>query len=437
LYTFDITSPGGDKLCEGYKILSEDCINGRDVKTITLVDEYEMQLSDSIFAYLMNHSKILDTTSNTLANQVQLTSTRVAPNLESIQNALKYDKKLFHPSTSEFEKVCSLMDKYEIEGTIISKQYGVKGAQDPKEQAVLLGVASTIMPILLNKYPDFLAVDSTGRRNSLNFLNTAFMVRSNEPRGRIVAIFVSDKETISVVDLMFESVKIDQDTWNVFRFGTNIDTQYIEMEDISEENFESEISTSIDGYNKTLCVTSESAASSSLESYLRQKDANGHNKNELKLPERRGPKNKRKSRLVPGESIQLRDTILNIPYYTVKIVEIIGESRVIVNITFENGSQNQRIVQLDDIIGYADEQDSHGNIVVFTIPFGGKKGTLYLTSTCPVDTSLILIQSVFTHQDIYNQATAFVLADSNSYTHLLYQVLDHMEKKKWVEAKFF
>ncbi|CAG8529340.1 8033_t:CDS:2 [Gigaspora margarita] len=53
---------------------------------------------------------------------------------------------------------------------------------------------------------------------------------------------------------------------------------------------------------------------------------------------------------------------------------------------------------------------------------GGKRGTLYLTSTCPVDTSLILIQSAFTHQDIYNQATAFALADSNSYTHFLLQI---------------
>ncbi|CAG8812646.1 4738_t:CDS:1, partial [Racocetra fulgida] len=89
--------------------------------------------------------------------------------------------------------------------TVISKQYSVKDAQDPKDQAVLLGVAFTIMPTLLTKYPDFLFVDSTGRRNSLNFLNTAFMVRSNEPRGRIVATFVSDKETIPVVDLMFNS----------------------------------------------------------------------------------------------------------------------------------------------------------------------------------------------------------------------------------------
>ena len=98
------------------------------------------------------------------------------------------------------------MDTHESKGTVIAKQYGVKDAQDSKDQAVLLGIASTIMPTLLTKYPDFLALDSTGRRNSLNFPNTAFMVRSDEPRGRIIATFVSDKEMTAVVDLMFESV---------------------------------------------------------------------------------------------------------------------------------------------------------------------------------------------------------------------------------------
>lgn len=98
------------------------------------------------------------------------------------------------------------MDTYEAEGVIISKQYGIKDAQNSKDQAVLLGVASTIMPKLLYKYPDFLALDSTSRRNSLNFSNTVFMVRSDEPRGRVLATFVSDKETIPVIDLMFEQV---------------------------------------------------------------------------------------------------------------------------------------------------------------------------------------------------------------------------------------
>ncbi|CAG8742868.1 3744_t:CDS:2, partial [Gigaspora rosea] len=57
-----------------------------------------------LFSQFLNNSKILDTTINTPANQVQPTSTRFTPNLESIQNALKYDKKLYHPSISEFEK---------------------------------------------------------------------------------------------------------------------------------------------------------------------------------------------------------------------------------------------------------------------------------------------------------------------------------------------
>lgn len=98
------------------------------------------------------------------------------------------------------------MNTYGDEGTAISKQYGIKDANESKDQAVLLGVASTIMSELLYKYPDFLAVDSTSRRNGLNFPNTAFMVRSDEPRGRIVATFISDRETIPIVDLMFELV---------------------------------------------------------------------------------------------------------------------------------------------------------------------------------------------------------------------------------------
>ncbi|CAG8512333.1 5350_t:CDS:1, partial [Dentiscutata heterogama] len=60
------------------------------------------------------------------------------------------------------------------------------------------------MPILLNKHPVFLAIDSTSYRNSLNLLNIVFMVRSDEPHSQIVAIFVSDKKIIPVVDLIFE-----------------------------------------------------------------------------------------------------------------------------------------------------------------------------------------------------------------------------------------
>ncbi|KAF0519129.1 hypothetical protein F8M41_016647 [Gigaspora margarita] len=315
------------------------------------------------------------------------------------------------------------MDDYKTKGTAISKQYGVKDAQDPKKQAVLLGIASTIMLVLLNKYPDFLAIDSTGCRNSLNFSNTAFMVRSNEPHDakklqvavRITNLIVAETvasyfrkywfgdwvgasmrfwqgegklPTTSKLQREMKKVQIDQDTWNVSCFSTYDDTQHTaikmedeiedKMEDIDKENFKSN---SIDECNikqqtKTLYITrrngkfacpcgfnvicdhecqdivavrlfidksglqksaAESVASSSLESYLLQKDANGHNKNELKLFRKRGPKNKRKSRFVLVESMQHRDKVLDMPYYMAKIVEIIGESRVIVDITFENG----------------------------------------------------------------------------------------------------
>ena len=77
--------------------------------------------------------------------------------------------------------------------------------------------------------------------------------------------------------------------------------------------------------------------------------------NELKLPKKRGPKNKRKNRLVPGESIQLRDTILNQPYLNAKIAETIGDGKIVVNITFEDGNTEQHTIQLADVIGYADE----------------------------------------------------------------------------------
>lgn len=59
------------------------------------------------FLELMNNAKILSTT-NKFANQVQPISARFAPNLETIQNALKYDKKLRYPSVLEFEKVRNL-----------------------------------------------------------------------------------------------------------------------------------------------------------------------------------------------------------------------------------------------------------------------------------------------------------------------------------------
>ncbi|CAG8547092.1 18593_t:CDS:2, partial [Racocetra fulgida] len=170
------------------------------------------------------------------------------------------------------------------------------------------------------------------------------------------------------------------DTWIVSRFYTNANTQY-EL-DVNEENSqhnttELDVNKENSQYDpaeldneenlidkcdikqtKTLCVIhrNESVASSSLESYLRQKEANSYKKDELKLPKKRGPKNKRKSRLVLGESIHLQDTILNMPYKTVKIVEIIGENRVIVDVIFENSNTDRCIVQMADIIGYADEQ---------------------------------------------------------------------------------
>ncbi|CAG8747470.1 18818_t:CDS:2, partial [Gigaspora rosea] len=59
-------------------------------------------------------------------------------------------------------------------------------------------------------------------------------------------------------------------------------------------------------------------------------------------------------------------------------------------------------------------KDSYGNAVVFTMPYGEKKDTLFFTSICPVDTSFTLMQSAFTHQNIYKQATAFILSDPNS-----------------------
>ncbi|CAG8786211.1 4852_t:CDS:2, partial [Gigaspora rosea] len=66
-------------------------------------------------------------------------------------------------------------------------------------------------------------------------------------------------------------------------------------------------------------------------------------------------------------------------------------------------------------------KDSHGNAVVFTMPYGGNKNELHLTSTCAVDTSLTLIQSAFTHHNIYKQANDLALANPNSQMHLLLQ----------------
>ncbi|RIB07442.1 hypothetical protein C2G38_2274242 [Gigaspora rosea] len=70
------------------------------------------------------------------------------------------------------------------------------------------------------------------------------------------------------------------------------------------------------------------------------------------------------------------------------------------------------------------------------MPYRGKKDELHLTSTCPVDTSLTLIQSAFTQKNIYSQAATFAVADPTSRTHLLLKVFDRMKQKQWVEAKF-
>ncbi|RIB13746.1 hypothetical protein C2G38_2196937 [Gigaspora rosea] len=70
------------------------------------------------------------------------------------------------------------------------------------------------------------------------------------------------------------------------------------------------------------------------------------------------------------------------------------------------------------------------------MPYGGKKGDLHLASTCPVDTSLTLIQSVFTQPNIYSQAAVFAIADPILHTHLLIKVFDRIKQKQWVEAKF-
>ncbi|CAG8779824.1 391_t:CDS:2, partial [Racocetra persica] len=150
---------------------------------------------------LINNSKILDTTFNIPANQVQPIFTQFAPNLESIQNAFKYNKKSYY-------LICSLIDNYKVKGTVISKQYSVIDIQDSKEQAVLLGVVSTIVLVLLTKYPDFLEIDSTGHHNGLNFPNIVFMIRLNKLCGQVVAIFINDKETIPVVNLMFEQTTL-------------------------------------------------------------------------------------------------------------------------------------------------------------------------------------------------------------------------------------
>jgi len=97
------------------------------------------------------------------------------------------------------------------------------------------------------------------------------------------------------------------------------------------------------------------AACSSLEFYLCQKEANGRAQDELKLPQKKGLKNKRKNRLIPGEFIQLQDTVLSKPYHKVQIAEIIEDSKIIVNIILKSSDTEQRTIQLANIVRYIDE----------------------------------------------------------------------------------
>ncbi|CAG8645144.1 8726_t:CDS:10, partial [Ambispora gerdemannii] len=537
----------GGNLSKDYEILPKDCIHKSQDKLLNLcniechgdhdpdhIQQKPHRMATSVRKTIlskaikfMNNAKILSITSNTPVNQVQSTSTRFAPNFEAIQNALKYDRKLHYPSILEFEKVCSIMNTYEIEGTVISKQYGIKYTQDPKDQAVLLGVVSTIMPELLDKYPDFLArsqdqeefdqwkttlLDAKKFQAAIGSTSLAtaeaiasyfqvhwfgkWMLGKWRDFGKKKASLqqnqnYNEKKINEQEKLLYKKnlvQEIDQNTWNVTQFAsTSIAIQYAtaeleaDIDDASKKNesesrsLELKITGSIDE-KQWLCITRrnekfacpcgfnvisdhdcqnivavhlfidksefrsktklqrsivESVISSSLESYLRQKDTNGHAQNEFKLSQRRGPKNKRKNQLMPGESIQLRDTILNKPYHKVQINEIIGNSKIIVDITFENGSIEQCIIQLADIIRYVDGpmkkqiissfKDSYGNVVVPTMPYGEKKGELQLTCICPVNTSLILIQSVFlTYKNIHKHAATFAEADQNSQTcHLL------------------
>ncbi|KAG9286282.1 hypothetical protein G9A89_014268 [Geosiphon pyriformis] len=197
------------------------------------------------------------------------------------------------------------------------------------------------------------------------------MVKSDEPCGRVLAIFISNKKTIPVIDLIFEQ--------SVIRFASmNVTFQHANSElrdDSNKENFEnleSEIPEAIDKdsieqWIKTLYVTckngkfacpcsfnfirdhdcqdivavrlfikeskieslynnlsflcksaAELSTTSSLKSYLCQRDANGHTENELRLLQKKDPKNNRKTRLIPQESIQLQDT----PFLLLKLNQL-------------------------------------------------------------------------------------------------------------------
>ncbi|RIB17966.1 hypothetical protein C2G38_2037297 [Gigaspora rosea] len=363
LYTFDTISPGGNKLSEGYKILPEDCRNRSwvhegDMKTITLVDEHAKELSKSKFAYVeylgcstrngcdkgkcnwKGHISVLQDKPLNLCNleyhenhdldHIRKKLLRMSNSVRKTitkRELINNSKVLGTTINTLANQVCSIMDNYETEGVVISKQYGIKNAQDSKEQAVLLGIMFMIMPALLTKYPDLLAVDSTGCRNSLNFPNTALWSDQMTPWSNINAKKLQAAAGIANLAVAETIASYFRKYWfgDWVDFGgekTNLPQHQnynVKKKWMKWENFYTKkILLKVQHYKNRqpgtsyLCIyvyrpAAESAASSSLKSYLCQKDANGHNKDELRLPEKQGPKNKRKNRLVPGESIQLRD----------------------------------------------------------------------------------------------------------------------------------
>ena len=87
------------------------------------------------------------------------------------------------------------------------------------------------------------------------------------------------------------------------------------------------------------------------------------------LPQKRGPKNKRKHRLTPSKYIRLQDAILDKPYHKAQIVEVVGNSKVIVDITFEDGNTEKYTLQLADIIRYIDKPPKKKSKVMSLVLF--------------------------------------------------------------------
>ncbi|RIB18925.1 hypothetical protein C2G38_2036498 [Gigaspora rosea] len=640
LYTFDTVSSGGGSLSEGYTILSQDCTNNSrlrkgDIKSITLIDKDTKYLSNSTLVYVeylkcsarngcrkgkcnwkgciaVFKDKPLNLCDIECRGNHDPDHDRKKPYRMAKVIRKKSQVDLQTQCHQCWQQVSSLMDTYEAEGVAISNQYSIKNAQDPKEQAVLLGIASTIMLTLLTKYSDLLAqlkkyfpntqailydwheADALKEwfTKNLNdqwlrdriFYQFRFIKRSRDQEEfdeRKVNILDAEKLQAAIGIMKLDTVRVitsyfrthwfgdwhaaaelddddvqhaaaelddDDDVQNARRYtkslhanlekirmsmrinareierfwqgegkpptklklqrekekiikqceslyqknriqddddvqhaaakldnddvqhaaaelDDNDDVQNVvaELDDYEVSKESSRLSESrkiktpetnddyfIKQHRKILCITRkngkfacpcsfnvicghdcqniaavrffinefeaqkfvpESTSNTFLESYIHQKNTNGHSKDELKLPQKRGPKNKRKSRLVPGESIQLRYLTLYEPYHKVQIVEIIGDGEVIVDFILENGDKDQCIVQLANIIGYDDEQLK-------------KKSK-----------TQVLHQSAFTHYNIHKQANDLALANPNSQTHLLLQVLDRMKNKQWSEAK--